>query len=159
MCVAYLLGGDDDLREGVEEAQELGIVVNLIGIEPLEELTNQAPSLIRAADHTVQLTRTEIERFLSVSGTPRLSRAESPFEGAKQAARDFCRAWKQKASHEVLAEVRKGKPHIPGSLDGELLSKVSRAIGLPDLEQDIKRVIRVGFWTEFECVEKPSTDD
>jgi uncharacterized LabA/DUF88 family protein len=43
---AYLLSGDDDLREGVSEAQEAGVSVKLIGIEPLAGLRNQAPTLV-----------------------------------------------------------------------------------------------------------------
>src|ERR1051326_5192634 len=52
---AFLLSGDDDLREGVMEAQEVGVRVTLVGVAPLTGFQNQAPSLVRAADATIVL--------------------------------------------------------------------------------------------------------
>lgn len=63
---ALLLSGDDDLREGVAEAQEMGVRVTLLGVEPLQGLQNQAPTLIRQADATVILTKGQVSNFLSL---------------------------------------------------------------------------------------------
>ena len=61
---AFLLSGDDDLREGVTEAQDVGVRVTLIGVAPLQGLQNQAPTLVRAADATVVLEQADVARFL-----------------------------------------------------------------------------------------------
>jgi hypothetical protein len=54
IATAVLVGGDDDLREGVEEAQDLGLRVVLIGI-PDNKRAMQARALVRAADDNVVL--------------------------------------------------------------------------------------------------------
>ncbi len=60
ITTAYLLGGDEDLRQGMVEAQDMGVRVVLVGIEPFPE-RNQAASLIREADDLVVLGREVLE--------------------------------------------------------------------------------------------------
>ena len=50
MSTAYLMSGDEDERKGVIEAQEFGVAVIVLGIEPSVGRTNQAATLIREAD-------------------------------------------------------------------------------------------------------------
>ena len=59
ISTAYLLGGDEDLREGMVEAQEMGVRVVLVGIEPFGE-QNQAGTLIREADDVIVLGREDL---------------------------------------------------------------------------------------------------
>jgi uncharacterized LabA/DUF88 family protein len=63
MSDAMLLSGDDDLRSAVEEAQELGVRVQLLGIAPSRD--NQAAALVQAADGVRELTESEVRRFMS----------------------------------------------------------------------------------------------
>jgi uncharacterized LabA/DUF88 family protein len=65
LCDAVLLTGDDDLRGGVEQAQELGVRVHLVGIPPARD--NQAAALIQAADRVRELTPAELKSFLSLA--------------------------------------------------------------------------------------------
>jgi uncharacterized LabA/DUF88 family protein len=65
LCDAVLVTGDDDLRSGVERAQEHGVRVHLIGIPPARE--NQAAALVQAADHVRELTTEELRSFLSLA--------------------------------------------------------------------------------------------
>lgn len=58
-----LLSGDDDLRSAVEEAQELGVRVQLLGIAPARE--NQAAALVQAADGVRELSESEVRHFMS----------------------------------------------------------------------------------------------
>ena len=74
---AFLLSGDDDLREGVSEAQEMGVKVTLLGVAPLQGLRNQAPTLVRAADATEVLEQGDIGRFL-VRRSPRPPASPGP---------------------------------------------------------------------------------
>ena len=62
---ALLLTGDDDLRPGVEQAQEHGVRVHLLGIPPARE--NQAAALVQAADSVRELTPEELRSFLSLA--------------------------------------------------------------------------------------------
>jgi uncharacterized LabA/DUF88 family protein len=62
---ALLLTGDDDLRPGVEQAQEHGVRVHLLGIPPARE--NQAAALVQAADSVRELTPDELRSFLSLA--------------------------------------------------------------------------------------------
>ena len=59
ISTAFLLGGDEDLRQGVVEAQEMGVRVALVGIEPFDE-QNQAATLIREADDLISLARDDL---------------------------------------------------------------------------------------------------
>ena len=65
LAAALLWTGDDDLRVGVEQAQELGVRVHLLGIEPARE--NQAAALVQAADTVRELSATEVKSFLGLS--------------------------------------------------------------------------------------------
>ncbi len=62
---ALLLTGDDDIRPGVEQAQEHGVRVHLLGIPPARE--NQAAALVQAADTVRELTPDELRSFLSLA--------------------------------------------------------------------------------------------
>ena len=42
ICDAFLLAGDEDLREGVKAAQDMGVRVTLIGIDQNEPLRHTA---------------------------------------------------------------------------------------------------------------------
>jgi uncharacterized LabA/DUF88 family protein len=66
MTDAFLLSGDDDLREGMAEAQEAGVHVTLVGVAPLQGLQNQAPTLVRAADATAVLDAAHVGSFLAL---------------------------------------------------------------------------------------------
>jgi uncharacterized LabA/DUF88 family protein len=65
MVDALLVTGDDDIRDGVEQAQALGVRVHLIGIPKARE--NQAAALVQAADRVRELSEAELRSFLSVA--------------------------------------------------------------------------------------------
>jgi uncharacterized LabA/DUF88 family protein len=67
---AFLLSGDDELREGVAEAQEMGVRVTLIGVGPLQGLQYQAPTLVGTADATVVLGQGDLTPFLTLRFPP-----------------------------------------------------------------------------------------
>lgn len=56
IATAFLLAGDEDLREGMVAAQEMGVAVNVIGIPTTQAGDeNQAATLIREADQHILL--------------------------------------------------------------------------------------------------------
>ena len=70
ISTAYLLGGDEDLREGMVEAQEMGVRVVLVGIEPFGE-QNQAGTLMREADDVIVLSREQLAPHFARRATER----------------------------------------------------------------------------------------
>ena len=63
MTDAVLLTGDEDIRVGVQQAQEFGVRVHLIGIEPSR--SNQSGFLVQEADSVRELKKDDVSAFLS----------------------------------------------------------------------------------------------
>lgn len=61
---AVLLSGDDDLRVGVQQAQEFGVKVHLVGIKPGRG--SQSIFLLQEADTTAELGPEDLESFLTL---------------------------------------------------------------------------------------------
>ena len=74
MCDAVLMSGDEDIRVGVQQAQEFGVRVHLLGITPSRG--SQSQFLLQEADTTHEWGKTEISGFLTL--TPRLAPAPAP---------------------------------------------------------------------------------
>ncbi len=68
MSDAVLLSGDEDLRVGVQQAQEFGVRVHLLGITPCRG--SQSQFLLQEADTTHEWTLAEISKFMSHSPSP-----------------------------------------------------------------------------------------
>ena len=64
ICDALLLGGDEDLRIGVQIAQSFGVRVHLIGIEPSRG--SQSLQLRNEVDTKHEISRTEVSKVLQV---------------------------------------------------------------------------------------------
>jgi hypothetical protein len=68
MSDAVLLSGDEDLRVGVQQAQEFGVRVHLLGISPCKG--NQSAFLCQEADSTIELGLTELSPVISYRPKP-----------------------------------------------------------------------------------------
>ncbi len=68
MADAVLLSGDEDLRVGVQQAQEFGVRVHLAGIKPSQG--SQSIFLLQEADTTYEMNETEVGSFLSLKTAP-----------------------------------------------------------------------------------------
>jgi uncharacterized LabA/DUF88 family protein len=149
---AYLLSGDEDLREGVVAAQDMGVQVVLLGI-PTGQRTNQSAALVREADEHVILPREHWEpHFSSASATP-ASTTPSPTPSAAQTAgRSFAKGWTEKASADDAAALLDDRPKIPRELDVQLLVDAEQSVGSLRDRQDLKRELRAAFWDEIEGV-------
>jgi len=62
MADAVLVTGDEDIRVGVQQAQELGVRVHLVGLETAT--TNQSMLLRQEADTLREVTKAEVDAFL-----------------------------------------------------------------------------------------------
>jgi uncharacterized LabA/DUF88 family protein len=99
-----LLGGDEDLRRGLEEAQDYGLKVHLWGVEAAAPQYNQSPSLIAEADRRWVLTAEWI----------------SPYVGVRDEA---------DLAPRVAATV--GQPHASASMGGD--STDGASLGVPSV--------------------------
>lgn len=63
MADAVLVTGDEDIRVGVQQAQEFGVRVHLVGIAPAKE--NQSGFLAQEADTIRELSLAEVQAFLT----------------------------------------------------------------------------------------------
>lgn len=63
MDYAVLLSGDEDVRVGVQQAQEWGVRVHLLGIAPAT--TNQSAFLVQEADDVHEFSAADVAGFLS----------------------------------------------------------------------------------------------
>lgn len=65
ICDAVLLSGDEDVRIGVQIAQNYGVAVHLIGIHPARG--SQSPALRQEADTNTEWDKDVVAKFLTAS--------------------------------------------------------------------------------------------
>jgi len=149
---AYLVSGDEDLREGVIAAQDMGVQVILVGI-PTSQRANQSAALVREADEHVVLSREYWTTFFSpvapapapLPGVPAATAAS-----ARAAGRAFAADWMTKSSAEAIAELLKESPRIPGPVDFTLVTEAEATLGSLRQRQDLKHELRAGFWAALD---------
>lgn len=146
---AYLLSGDEDLREGVVAAQDMGVQVILIGI-PTSQRSNQSGALVREADEHIVLPREYWAKYFS-SATGTMTTATLPMptptlEAARATGRAFAAGWLSKATKTDLADLVKDEPKIPGQLDLALVIDGEKTLGSLRENQSLKHELRAGFW-------------
>ncbi len=150
ITTAYVLSGDEDIREGVAEAQDCGVLVVLLGITPRPGQHNQARSLVQEADDLVVLTRDQISQWImlrpdqSVPGTIAPTTPTSSPDLELQ-GRQFGEAW-ARSSPDRVSQAVMSRPKIPPEVDRELLNSGSVATGAA-LTDAQRRALRAGFWT------------
>lgn len=155
IVTAFVLAGDEDLREGVVAAQEMGVHVTLWGVG---QAGNQARTLLAEVDRTAVLDDVG-DLFHPAPGshlalslkTPPPTPAPPPAEEPVRAtAQRFAQTWLQRATTEEVGELLAARPHVPAALDAELLRAVQAEHGsLRDRDQ-LRRASRAAFWQAIE---------
>ena len=147
---ALLLAGDEDLRVGVQQAQEHGIRVHLLGVEPKDPSGNQSAALQREADTRRQLDAATLGQFLfrrEYAGTPAAESDAAAVDA--DAAHNLARmqelaseyaATLDATQRELILALPERTP-LPHELDRELLLRASELLGRK-LEETEKRVLR-----------------
>ena len=148
ITAAYVLSGDEDIREGVAEAQDYGVSVVLLGVTPVHG-QNQARSLVQEADDLVLLTREQVGQWITLRPMPThltapLVRTATQSADMEQTGRNFAEAWAE-ANPSKLQSVIADKPKIPPDVDRELLARGSAEAGAT-LTDAQRRSLRNGFW-------------
>jgi hypothetical protein len=130
---AYLISGDADIREGVVAAQDMGVRVSVIGIPPIADRFNQAPTLTREADEHVVLDKGFWAHFFALKSppptTPRLPDDQTELETARVEGQRFGNEWGARATHEELLEMLGQAPRVPRALDAQLVT-TARGVAL-----------------------------
>lgn len=143
MVAAYLLAGDEDLREGVVAAQDMGVRVIVLGVPAVGG--NQAQTLTREADEHVVLGKEFWLPFFTKL-KPAVDASAPTEDTATKAGADFAATWAAKASPEEFQALLSQKPVIPKELDTQLIEEAERSVGSLRERQDLKKKVRRGFW-------------
>lgn len=158
IATAFVLSGDEDLRQGIVEAQDCGVKVVLVGIEPCAG--NQAESLLRDADDHISFDGPYMSAHLTlrtgVPGQP-VPRSEIPQTGTAGPltptglGKILAEEWIASATPEdlaALAERRRNNraTRIPVEIDRELLARGRTHFGA-EIPDDARKQMRDGFWS------------
>jgi uncharacterized LabA/DUF88 family protein len=159
ISTAYLIGGDEDLREGVSEAQERGVRVILVGVEPLDE-QNLSPTLAMEADDVVVLDRAFVEPHFKLREAGLAVEVEPADRTDPHAlGRAFAVAWSEEASEDELNEAAAAVTRsIPPEIDRQLLAYGVRALQVGRLDDEPKRLLRRGFREALTEIAKSGDD-
>jgi hypothetical protein len=166
---AFLVAGDEDLREGVRAAQDMGVRVTVVGIVPAIQNFNQSRELVTEADVVVQLTRDQLIGLVQhvpaqPATTTSVAKLNTSASGAAAGtATTFATDWWAKASESDQASLLASRPRIPTPLDVELVQRIEEAHKLSLRGNDqIRREIRRAFWdgiTQASRAQRQSNSD
>lgn len=128
ISTAFLLGGDEDLREGVREAQDRGVEVVLLGIEPPSG-SNLSDTLVMEADQLLLIDEELLRpHFWSPFSRPTFddvqTSAAEPYELGRQFALSYLGALPDFEQRVVLRSSLRFE-WIPPALDGELKKRAA----------------------------------
>lgn len=160
ICDVLLLSGDEDVRIGVQIAQNYGVRVHLLGIHPARG--SQSQQLLHEADTTSEWMADDLRKFLTIkereighdtyqgaSSEPKLVEGPRPLSASpkismiEEAARQFVRELEMTAIHGVEAYWTTARG-VPPDLDRRLLPTCRDKIGR-DLEKSEIRAMRAEF--------------
>ena len=136
ICTAFLFAGDEDLRQGVIEAQDYGVKVVLLGIQPTFG-QNQAESLVHETDDLRVLAYSELEDCFAHAGADRGAIALDDSFDAWAIGSAFGEEWAARATAVDVKAVADAVL-IPPDLDGEVIRRLlevgdlPRSVQLPD---------------------------
>jgi hypothetical protein len=156
-ATVFLLGGDEDLREGVIAAQEMGVLVVVLGILSAGP-GNQAKTLIREADEHVVLETAFLSPFFSSTTSmqgftpPSQGKSRASGKAVRLAGQSFGVSWATLAKPDEIQRLLHEAPIIPAHLDSELISAAEQTLGSFQERQDLRRALRAGFWSALKTL-------
>ena len=168
IATAYLLTGDEDLREAVLAAQSLGIQVVLLGTPPIEG-SRQSFALIDECDEHIVLDEEFWEPYFSpVQHMPRPYVPPSDDddedwdapeeERARRFGTRYCELWLSEAYPDQVHQVTERLPGIPVEVDAPMLRAAEVEFGPLREREDLRRAVRQGFSSYFVSVVLPDTE-
>ncbi len=165
ICDAVLLSGDEDVRIGVQIAQNYGVRIHLVGIAPSRG--SQSKSLLQEVDTTTEWSTATVAKFLSVRSIPAVAspttvatftlpaRSPAVSAAASQPAPTAALALAEKvascfadtisdADVKSLIAYWATQRGVPPEFDGKLLARSRSDLGR-DLDEIEKRFLRRKF--------------
>ncbi|MGH3092440.1 MAG: NYN domain-containing protein [Gaiellaceae bacterium] len=147
VATAYIVGGDEDLREGIAAAQDMGVRMVVIGVAADE--SNQAESLILESDEHLVIDQDTLAQFFELVGpddAPAVrGEPTAEVDSARAVGRDFAIACAANLGSERLAALLTDYPRIPSDLDSQLLKEATRLLGSLRERFDLKVELRAAF--------------
>lgn len=146
VATAFVLTGDEDIRVGVQQAQDAGLRVHLVGIAPARD--NQSNMLQQEADVRHEWGRDMVARFLSAR-TPidsldvQLAPSASRSQVIHAVAEGLVAALDTQALADLQADFNAGVLNIPRDYDRTLIKALDEHVDAIT-EQD-KRDMRAAF--------------
>lgn len=146
MASAILLAGDEDLRVGMQQSQEQGVHVHLVGWPE-----SQSNLLKQEADSLREISLNEVQRFMSIQAEPSLVQVAVPVPAAGQdplrAVAESVLAALSPEDRSYMAQAAKVDPHasVPREIDRRLLASFCTHTGQSELKDDEKRALRATF--------------
>ena len=135
---AILVGGDGDLRLGVEIAQQYGVKVHLVTIQG----TGVSEHLKMEADTWNEISLEEVKTFLSIASLPAPAFAIKESFDAAQAVRSYLSEFQEQEQMDLKAAiVASGGRSIPADHNGRLLGRSRGQLGR-DLDTEEKNRLR-----------------
>jgi hypothetical protein len=153
MADAVLLTGDEDIRVGVQQAQEYGVKVHLVGIKPSRG--SQSLPLLQEADSTLEWGPSELEEFLSirpVTGQEQLvpipaattsKQSTNDIDPLAEVAAILAGEFIESELQTLIATIRESAK-TPKEIDGRLLAKSRERLGR-NLDASEKAQVRKAF--------------
>jgi len=146
MSDAVLLAGDEDLRVGVQQAQEFGVRVHLLGIRPARG--SQSTFLLQEADTKTEWDASFLGTFLSrrEAAEPSSVVAQTAVVVGSVDDVNFSGLLDELTEPELEALVTEfeQKRGVPRTIDAKLLAAARASMGR-DLEQNEKHTLRGRF--------------
>jgi hypothetical protein len=152
---AYLLSGDDDLREGVQFAQDRGVRVVLLGIRSRGGHGSISRELQHEADEVLILDESLISQYLilnnshppaptatAITATRRIEE-----KNVTEVAGNFAEQWCSFADEATRQSLIDGYPQIPKLVDANLMKTCVDLLGSKFWDdQHLKKIARRAFW-------------
>lgn len=150
---AVLVSGDEDLRVGVQQAQEFGVRVHLVGIKPSH--SSQSLFLVNEADTTHEWGADEVSAFLNCQPKPTSPALTGPTTTTITGGPTGIVSQLETVANQVAAKLETGEipalitaienlGQIPKDIDRQLLGSGRAALGR-DLDPGEKKKIRAQF--------------
>lgn len=150
---AYLLSGDDDLREGVLFAQDRGVRVILLGIADRQGDRCQSRELQYEVDEVISLDSALISSSIRIAGQPRKASAFATNQANQNTVTEtsskFAEEWHKDATEDARLALIEEFPRIPMTLDSELIRECEKALGFSlrsKNQKHLRELARHAFW-------------
>ncbi len=142
---AYLFTGDEDIRESVSAAQDLGVQVVLMSFKPTAK-TGRSAELAREADEVVMLDPGFWPPHFTKRQTAAPAAGPPPPEALKTVAESFATDWAAGATPDEVRELLKREPQLPKELYVQLVLAAEKVTGSLKTYGKEKGELRTEFW-------------